>query len=140
MKQHALHSPDRGAAILGLVVTAGTHVPLVREHLEEAPYIGWLFVALSAAALVLALALLIADTTLVWGVSGAVAVAALVAFVVSRTVGLPQIGDDIGNWTEALGYPALAAEGVVAVVSAMTLVRAHRHPAPVVPSVGASAR
>ena len=68
------------------------------------------------------------------------ALAARVAFVVSRTVGLPQIGDDIGNWTEALGYPALAAEGVVAVVSAMTLVRARRHPTPVVPSVGASAR
>ena len=126
MKQHALHSPDRGAAILGLVVTAGTHVPLVREHLDEASYIGWLFVALSAAALVLALALLIADTPLVWGVTGAVALAALVAFVVSRTVGLPQIGDDIGNWTEPLGLVSLAVEGALLLLSVPLFVRSLR--------------
>jgi len=129
MKQHALHSPDRGAAVLGLVVAAGTHVPLVREHLEEAPYIGWLFIVLSAAAVVLAVALLIADTTLVWALSGAVGLAAVVAFVASRTVGLPLIGDDVGNWSEPLGYPALAAEAVVALVSAMTLLRTRRRPA-----------
>ena len=126
MKQHALHSPDRGAAILGLVVTAGTHVPLVREHLEEAPYVGWLFIALSAVALVLALALLVADTPVVWAITAAVALASLIAFVVSRTVGLPQIGDDIGNWADPLGYPALAAEAVVAFVSAATLLRTRR--------------
>ncbi len=129
MKQHALHSPDRGAAILGLVVTAGTHLPLVGEHLEEAPYVGWLFIALSAAALVLALALVIADTPLVWAVAGAVTLAAVVAFVASRTIGLPLIGDDVGNWSEPLGYPAVAAEAVVAVVSAMTLLRTRRVPA-----------
>ncbi|MCA1984706.1 hypothetical protein [Nocardioides nematodiphilus] len=128
MKQHALHSPDRGAAILGLVVTAGTHLPLVGEHLEEAPYVGWLFIALSAAALVLALALVIADTPLVWAVAGAVTLAAVVAFVASRTIGLPLIGDDVGNWSEPLGYPAVAAEVVVAVVSAMTLLRTRRVP------------
>lgn len=129
MKQHALHSPDRGPAILGLLVTAATHVPLVGEHLEEAPYVGWLFIALSVAALVLALMLLVADIPLAWAISGTVAVAALVAFVVSRTVGLPRIGDDVGNWSDPLGYPALAAEAVVAVASALTL-RRTRHPAP----------
>ena len=126
MKQHALHSPDRGAAILGLVVTAATHVPLVREHLEEAPYVGWLFVALSAVALVLALVLLRADTPAVWAVTGAVGLASVVAFVVSRTIGLPQIGDDVGNWSEPLGFPALAAEAVVAYSAAATLVRTRR--------------
>ena len=126
MKQHVLHSPDRPAAILGLVVTAATHVPLVREHLEEAPYVGWLFVALSAVALVLALVLLRADTPAVWAVAGAVGLASVVAFVVSRTIGLPQIGDDVGNWSEPLGFPALAAEAVVAYSAAATLVRTRR--------------
>jgi hypothetical protein len=123
-QNHALHSPDRAAAVLALLVTAGTHVPLVREHLEEAPYVGWLFIGLAAGSVLLALALWIRDAPLVWVASGMLASAAVLAFLVSRTAGLPGIGDDIGNWTEPLSYPALAAEAITAFAAVDTLVRA----------------
>lgn len=90
-----LASPLRWVGALMLLVTAATHIPLVPEHLEEAPYVGVLFVALSVA-----------------------------AFLASRTVGLPQIRMDIGNWTEPLGFPAVAAEALAALAAVYAL----RHP------------
>jgi hypothetical protein len=122
-----LGSPLRWAASVLLLVTAATHIPLVPEHLEEAPYIGVLFIALSVASVVLAVVLIVADTPAVWAATGVMTALAVVAFVVSRTVGLPQIGDDIGNWTEPLGFPALAAEALAAVVAAVALQRNHHH-------------
>ncbi|WP_310962284.1 hypothetical protein [Nocardioides terrisoli] len=116
-----MHSEDRWLGVLALVVTAGTHVPLIREHLEEAPYVGWLFIALTVVSVVLAVLLVVADTPAVWLTAGLTASLALIAFVLSRTVGLPQIGDDIGNWTEPLGFPALAGELIAALVAYVAL-------------------
>lgn len=114
-------SPLRWVAIVMLLGTAGTHVPLIPEHLEEAPYVGVLFIALSVASVVLAVLLVRWDTPLVWTASGVMTLLALVAFVASRTVGLPQIGDDIGNWGEPLGYPAVAVEALVTAAAAIVL-------------------
>lgn len=63
------------------------------------------------------------------GCSGVVALAAVVAFLASRTVGLPQIHDDIGNWSEPLAVPALAVE-VLTVAFASALALIHAAPAP----------
>ncbi|WGL52319.1 hypothetical protein P5P86_00465 [Nocardioides sp. BP30] len=126
MIRSALHSPDRAAAVLALLVTSGTHVPLIREHLQEAPYVGWLFIALSVVAVLLAVALVVADTPAVWAMTGVVGAASVLAFLVSRTVGLPQIHDDIGNWSESLGYPAITAEAIATVAAVLTLRRAAR--------------
>lgn len=122
-----LASPLRWVAIVMLLGTAGTHVPLIPMHLEEAPYVGVLFIALSVASVALAVLLVGWDTPLVWYASGAMTLLALVAFFASRTVGLPQIGDDIGNWAEPLGYPAVAVEALVTAAAAIVLVnRPHR--------------
>jgi hypothetical protein len=96
--------------------------------MEEAPYVGWLFAALSAVSVLLAVALLVADTRAVWTATGVLGVASVLAFVLSRTMGLPQIGDDVGNWSEPLGYPAIAAELVAALAACLTLRRAARRP------------
>ena len=40
---------------------------------------------------------------------------------ISRTVGLPQGADDIGNWTEPLGLASLFVEGSLVVLSAAVL-------------------
>lgn len=116
-----LDSEDRWLGALALVVTAATHIPLIKMHLEEAPYIGWLFILLSVASLALALLIVIADSKAVWLAGGVVAFAAVLAFFASRTIGLPQISDDIGNWTEALSYPAVAAEAIAAAVAYVAL-------------------
>jgi hypothetical protein len=110
-------SPAQWCASFLLLVAAGTHIPLVRDHLEEAPYVGWLFIALSVACIVLAVGIVLVDNPGVWILSGAVCLAAVVAFLASRTVGLPQIGDDVGNWTEPLGIPAVASEVLMVVLA-----------------------
>ena len=107
-------SPIRWTTAVLLLVTAATHVPLIREHLDEAPYVGVLFILLSVVAVALAVAVVLVDTDAVWLVTGGVCLAAVLAFLASRTVGLPQIRDDIGMWTEdPLGIPAVASEALV---------------------------
>jgi hypothetical protein len=103
-------SPSQWCASFLLLVAAGTHIPLIQGHLEEAPYVGWLFIALSVVCIALAVTVLFVDHVGVWLLSAAVCFAAVVAFLASRTVGLPQIGDDVGNWSDPLGPPAVASE------------------------------
>jgi hypothetical protein len=130
---HPLHSPLRWACALALLVTAGTHIPLIPEHLEEAPYVGVLFIVLSVVSIALAALVMVRDVPLVWVASGTVALLAVAGFLVSRTVGLPQIGDDIGNWTEPLGFPALVGEVATVVLAGLAIRRASAA-APATPS------
>lgn len=113
-----LRSPLRWWTVALLLVTAVVHVPLVPEHLEEAPYIGVLFVVLSIACVALSVLLVLADTPAVWAATAVVTVLAVGAFLLSRTVGLPALAHDVGNWTEPLGFPAVLAEMVAALVAA----------------------
>ena len=64
----------------------------------------------AVAGLLLAQLLLFADTTAVWRWTAGVSSAALLGYVLSRTVGLPQIHDDIGNWTDPLAIVCIGAE------------------------------
>ncbi len=114
-------SPLRWVVAALLLVTAAVHLPLVPAHLREAPYVGVLFIALAVICTILAGAMVLHDSPMVWELSGAVTLLALVAFLASRTIGLPQIGDDIGNWTEPLGFPTIAAELLTALVVAYAL-------------------
>jgi hypothetical protein len=119
-----LHSHDRAPAALCVLVAGLTHVPLIGEHLEEAPYVGVLFIALAVASALLAGSLLVHDSPLVWALVALVMGAAVIAFVVSRTVGLPQMPDDVGNWWgEAMGVPAVTAEALAAAFAAAALLR-----------------
>jgi hypothetical protein len=45
-----------------------------------------------------------------------------VGFVLTRTTGLPQARDDIGNWSEPLGLAALFVDGAVIAVAGYALV------------------
>lgn len=117
----ALRSPLRWIAAVLLLVVAAVHVPMVPEHLHEAPYIGVLFIALAITGVALAALVVLWDTPAVWITSGTVALLAVIGFLLSRTVGLPEIRDDIGNWTEPLGFPALAAELLATAVAAAAL-------------------
>ena len=76
-------SPAQWCASFLLLVAAGTHIPLIQDHLEEAPYVGWLFIALSVVCIVLAVAILFVDSASIWIISGAVCFAAVVAFLAS---------------------------------------------------------
>jgi hypothetical protein len=111
----------RLAAAATLLAAGAVHIPITGEHLEEAPYIGVLFIALTIACGICAILLVLHDNPLVWMVTGGVAALAVIGYVLSRTVGLPQIGDDVGNWSDPLGTVALLTEGMTVVLAALAL-------------------
>jgi hypothetical protein len=108
-QRSSVRLPVAATALVG----AAAHVPVTGEHLHQAPYIGVLFIALEVALVVLAVLVLLTDSLLVWRAAALVPALAIAAYVVSRTVGLPQIQDDVGNWTEPLGVVSVAAEAVM---------------------------
>ena len=121
MPTRPLSSPLRFAAAALMATAAAAHAPLIEDHLEAAPYIGALFAAFTVAATVLAFRLVRSDTRATWVASAACCAAAVGAYVFSRVVGLPQITDDIGNWTEPLGLVAIAAESAVVLLATVAV-------------------
>lgn len=106
--------PWRWPAAVSLAAIAGIHIALVPAHLREAPYAGALFMALSLAALAIAILLLISSHQLVWVGAGALSLTAILAYVLSRSVGLPSLPDDVGDWLNPLGVAALLSETAAA--------------------------
>jgi len=107
----------RSAAVVGLAGVALIHVLDAHDTFVATPYKGWLYVGLIAGSLAAAGALVRRSDTRAWAAAGALSLAAFLAFVYSRTVGLPASADDIGNWTEPLGLASLVVEGAVAAVA-----------------------
>src|SRR3954451_11504183 len=100
----------RVVLIPAALVATATHVPITRDHLEEAPYIGFMFVLLEAAGVALAGLLMRREDRRLYASCSALGGLAILAYVLSRSIGLPQIRDDVGNWAEPLGIVAIAAE------------------------------
>ncbi len=119
----ALRSPQRYPAAALALVAGLAHVPVTPEHLDEAPYIGVLFIVLTVVCVIWAAALLISDSRAVWASLGATCLLAVAGYVVSRTIGLPLMADDVGNWFETLGVVSVVTETAVALLAALALVR-----------------
>ena len=75
-------------------------------------------VGLAGVALAAAGALIRTSDPRAWASAALLSSGAILAFVLSRTVGLPQGADDIGNWTEPLGMASLFVEGALVALSA----------------------
>jgi manganese oxidase len=125
----ALGSPLRFAAAAACLTAAAAHVPIAEDHLEEATYIGVLFIALIVSCCVWAALLAVRDDRRAWWGAGGTCALAIAAYVWSRAIGLPQITDDVGRWTEPLGVVALAAEGVTVALAVAAIAS---RPGPVV--------
>jgi hypothetical protein len=106
----------RWAAAAALTATACIHIALVPAHLHEAPYAGALFIALSTAALSVAILLLTSNHQLAWLGAAALSLTALLAYVISRSTGLPSLADDIGDWLNPLGVAATLSETATALI------------------------
>lgn len=103
----------RAAVAVGLVGVAVVHLADLPGKMEEVPYLGWMYVGLMAVALVLAEIVLVKPSRLAFLAAAGLSAATIVGFVLTRTTGLPNATDDIGNWTEPLGLVSLLVEAVV---------------------------
>ena len=114
----ALSRPVLGRSLAVPAAAALAGVCLV--HLLDGPgsltdvfYIGALELALAAACVPLGVLLVVRPTRSIWTVALALNVAAMAAFVLSRTIGLPGSSDDIGNWGQTLGVVNLFTEAAL---------------------------
>jgi hypothetical protein len=103
----------RTLAVVGLGGVALIHLLDAPGTFDDAPYKGWLYVALIVGCLGTAAALVRDSDPRAWTAAALLSSGAIVAYVVSRTIGLPQGADDIGNWNEPLGMASLFVEGTL---------------------------
>ena len=111
----------RAIAAVALAGVALVHLLDAPGSFQDAPYKGWLYVGLILGCLGAGAALIRSSDLRAWAAAATLPLGAIVAFVISRTVGLPQGADDIGNWTEPLGMASLFVEGTLAGLSLMIL-------------------
>lgn len=116
----------RGAEALGalsLIGVAATHLLDLGNKLEEAPYMGALFIVLIGGSIVAAVILLGGRRAPVaWRVGVRLSVGAMLGYLLSRLVGLPQLGDHVGHWDPA-GMAALTFEAVIIVLGTGAVAR-----------------
>jgi hypothetical protein len=119
---HEVRTWYRWPVIALLFVASMAHVPVIPAHLEEAPYMGVLFIAFSVASFTLASLLAWKPVPVCFPAAGVLCAAAIVAYAATRLVAFPLLADDVGAWWEPLGIVSVLAEaGVVAIVSAAGL-------------------
>jgi hypothetical protein len=138
-KSHELEPAVRDAvgralAVVGLAGVALIHILDAHDTFVSAPYKGWLYVCLIVGSLATAAILVRRSDPRAWAAALLLPLGAIVAFVLSRTVGLPNGADDIGNWWEPLGLASLFVEASVAALAAAVL--REQTKTSLVPSVG----
>jgi hypothetical protein len=111
----------RTVAIVGLAGFALIHLLDLPDTMSETPYIGWMYIGLIGSSIVLAGALVRTSATRVWAAAAALVASVIACYVLSRTTGLPQSTDDIGNWGEPLGIAMLFVGGSLLALAANVL-------------------
>lgn len=111
----------------GLVAIAVIHLLDLPSKLDETPYLGVLYILGPIITSLLAAALIVGSRGRIgWLLGGAIAAATAIGYCLSRTTGLPNADDDIGNWGELLGVASLIAEGSVVLLAAGYLISTWR--------------
>jgi hypothetical protein len=116
---------DRRLLALCAVVAASSHLPLIPEHLREVPYLGWSFIAFVVASLMASAAVLTVNARGLLPIIGMLNAGAVIVYLISRTIGLPGMSDDVGNWAEPWSIPALTSE-CIAIAAVLATVWNHR--------------
>ena len=104
------------AGIACLAGIAATHVADLPDKLAEAHYMAAMFCGLIVSSLALAGCLAVGyRTRAAWTCAAALSASTIVGYVLSRTVGLPQLEDHVGMWWDPWGVAAIVCElGVIA--------------------------
>ena len=110
----------KSLAIMAILGTGFIHIVEARDSFSEATYKGLLFVANGLGALVAAIGIYRNQQGLGWVLGFLVAGGALVAYVASRTIGLPRLAAEPDAWFEPMGVASLVCEGLFVVLFAVT--------------------
>lgn len=93
-----------------IVLVALIHLIEAPEYLEEAPYLGLLFLVNFAGAIVAAIGIYRGSWSWGWGLGTLVAASAFLGYILSRTVGLPGFYED--EFFESMGVLWLIVEAL----------------------------
>ena len=115
----------------GLLLLAGIgfiHFRDIPEKLDETAYLGWLYILLVAGCAAAGAWLLSSQWKNGYALGLLISAGAIIFYVLTRTTGLPNARDDIGNWAEPSGIISLILEAAFVVLSLLQL----RRPAPAI--------
>lgn len=109
-------------AVLMIIATGIIHLVRAPHKFEEATYVGILFVANAIGAAVSALGIYL-QRMWAWHLGALIAAGAFIGFILSRTAGLPVMGEEEWN---AVGILSLVVEGLFLLVYALVLMNPDR--------------
>ena len=111
---------SRGTEALGalsLLGVAAIHLLDLGDKLEEAPYVGVAFIVLIGGSTVAAVLMLGGrHAPVAWRIGVTLSMGAMLGYLLSRSVGLPQLADHVGHWADPVGMAALTFEAVIIVL------------------------
>jgi hypothetical protein len=99
-------------AIAAILCTGAIHVLEAQDAFSEATYKGMLFLGNGLGALVAAIGIYRNERVMGWVLGLLVAGGAIVAYVASRTIGLPGLPAEPDAWLEPIGVASLVCEAV----------------------------
>jgi hypothetical protein len=111
----------RWLMVPAVLLAAAAHLPVIAPHLEEAPYMGVLFVVLTGACVLLASVAISWDTPVIYALSVVTCGLAVLGYAATRLLSFPMLADDVGNWLEPLGVVSIVSESVVVLTAALAL-------------------
>jgi hypothetical protein len=111
----------RTVTTLGLLAIALIHILELPDTLGDEGYVGGLFIAAIVSSLLLAAILTRTDDSRAWIATGGFAALVLIAFLFSRTTGLPAFTDYKGVWDDSSGLESMVVEGLVVLVTGAVL-------------------
>jgi len=115
-------STARVLGVFGILVIGLIHILDAVGTYQSTRWIFWAYMALIVASVPVALLLLHFASPLAWAAAAALGAGPFVAYLWSRSVGLPGDAPDIGNWLCTLGMAALFVETTLLGLSATRLV------------------
>ncbi len=125
--------PDIAVRLVGALLAIGVSVAHVADAgsigtLVSPDWIGWGYRLIEAGGVATAVVLLLpwlpGSAWLGWAASVLLGVAPFIAYVASRTVGVPGDPGDVGNWGYWLGTLSLIVEAAIAVLGVSMLLAA----------------
>lgn len=107
---------SRTIAVVGLAGIALIHILQLPDAFSETFYLGLLFVGAVVASVALSAALTRTSDRRAWMAAAVLPAVILLGYLLSRTTGLPDATNDVGEWDEPLGLASMVVEGLVVCV------------------------